>query len=98
RIDDPSLFEQTIGNQPHVVRRQAAESISVEIAPVSFDTAYMAQQSLQRLKANLVGKQDCVMIFATRTPHTGRTPIDYAVVQQTALFGKCSEIGEMRPM
>ena len=98
RTDDPSLFEQTLGNQPHVVRRQSSESISVEITPVSFDTAYMAQQSFQRLKAKLIGKQDCVMIFATRQPHTGPGPIDYDVVQQDALFGKCSEIGEMRPV
>lgn len=95
-IEDPTLYEQTIGNQPHVVRRKEALLLNCEIAPISFESAFMAQQSLARLRARLVGKQDCLVIFATRPPHTGSGAVDYDVVQNLAMFGKCTNLGEIR--
>ena len=93
---DPTVEDYTLGNQPHIVRRKEADTVSVEVSPQSFNNAFMAEQSLKWLRARLVGRQDCVVIFATRPPHTGRAPIDYDVVNQVATFGKCTNIGELR--
>lgn len=98
-MDDPSLFEQSLGNQPHTVERKRAMVREIEICPVDFDDAYMAETSLTALRERLVGKRDCVLVTAFRQPATGGAgAIDYDVVQQMALFGKCTELGTLQSL
>ena len=96
-LDDPTIVEHSIGNQPHVVERKRAEIIGIDICPVTWDDAYMSGDSLRRLRERLVGGKDCAIIVAFREPATGSAgAIDYDVVQATTWFGKCTELGTLR--
>jgi hypothetical protein len=95
-----SLTKQQVSvtGQPFNVRRNQQRKAAVTIAPVAFSKGYsIAQvQTLQKLQARLSQMQPVLVIPALRAPGLGvGAAVDTDVVYATALFGWCSNLGQI---
>lgn len=89
----------TISAQPFNVKRIQYRKASVTIAPVVFSRAYSIREqseTLQKLQARLSQNQPVLVIPALRAPGLGvGAPIDMDVIASSALFGWCSNLGQI---
>lgn len=88
----------SVTGQPFNVKRNQQRKAAVTIAPVAFTKGFSIAQvhTLQKLQARLSQNQPVLVIPALRAPGLGvGAAVDTDVVYATALFGWCSNLGQI---